>query len=95
MKEEGNTVDGQRKMVYEEKINYSFALDYFGDEFIRDLLDPVIGFGFIKSTPFKRVEEFHERLLKAGSKFVNLVKDRTTVGAQSILENVLVLVENL
>ena len=87
-KEEGNTVDGQRKMVYEEKINYSFALDYFGDEFIRDLLDPVIGFGFIKSTPFKRVEEFHERLLKAGSKFVNLVKDRTTVGAQSILENV-------
>ena len=87
-KEEGILVDGQKTMVYEEKINYKFAVDYFGDEFINDILDPVFGFGFNSTTPLRRVQEFENRLKKGYNLYVEPLLQEVTTGSRSVFSGI-------
>lgn len=69
-KEQGIYEDGERRIVYEEEIDYNFAKLYYGDEFIVELLSHETGFGFASNTPFERTKEFNSRLITSYEEYI-------------------------
>ena len=69
-KEQGIVEGGERKMVYEEEIDYKFAKLYYGDEFIEEVLSSETGFGFEANTPFERTKEFNSRLITSYEEYI-------------------------
>ena len=69
-KEQGIYEGGERRIVYEEEIDYKFAKLYYGDEFIIDLLSHETGFGFKANTPFERTKEFNSRLITSYEEYI-------------------------
>ena len=70
---------------YEQKVNYDWAVNYYGLDFVNDILDSNTGFGFQSNVDVgveSRVKEFKERL----TKFLNdeNVTSRLSSGAKAI-----------
>tara|TARA_B110000908_G_C10268367_1_gene467215 strand:+ start:912 stop:20987 length:20076 start_codon:yes stop_codon:yes gene_type:complete len=88
-KEEGILMNGEKDMIYEEKINYAFALDYYGNEFITEVLDPIIGFGLNSTTPFDRVLEYRNRLIESNEIYIKgSAGQQINSGSKDILDKI-------
>lgn len=88
-KESGYMNHGAKVIRFEEKINYEFARDYYGPDFIETILSPERGFGFVSETPSRRVLEFKERLRRSKTKYITpTVLDQMGVGSAIILKKI-------
>ena len=88
-KESGYMNHGVKVIRFEEKINYEFARDYYGPDFIETILSPERGFGFVSETPSRRVLEFKERLKRSKTKYITTdVLNKMGVGSATILKKV-------
>ena len=76
---------GEYTDAYEQKINYDWAVNYYGLDFVQEILDPHTGFGFVSSVDVgveSRTKEFKDRL----EKFLNDpdVEKRLSFGGKKV-----------